>query len=193
MEAENRMLDDYVFPAARDIASAKPHVIVFGCTSAGALRGNDYDSWLMREIEQRTGTPTVGVIKAVRKVLREIAASNIVVVTPYMSELNERIKSSLESDNVNVLRIEGMGISANLEIGEVTGHRILEFAFQVVGDLEPDALFISCTNLRAMTVLGDLRKKFPFHVVTSNQAVLDTAIEVVKNAGMMDLDQGATQ
>jgi len=126
----------------------------------------------------------------VRKVLRAVSASNIVVVTPYMRELNERIKASLESDNMNVLRIEGMGISANLEIGQVEGHRILEFASQAVGDLEPDALFISCTNLPAMRVLGDLRKKFPFHVVTSNQAALDMAIEVVQNVRMIDTDQG---
>ena len=183
VDAENRMLDDYVFPAARDIASAKPHVIVFGCTSAGALRGNDYDAWLLKEIEQRTGTPTVSVIKSVRKELRKISASNIVVVTPYMTALNERIRSSLESDNMKVLKIEGMGISENLEIAQVTGHRILEFAYQAVGDLEPDALFISCTNLPAMRVLKLLRKQFPFQVVTSNQAALETAIEVVQNAG----------
>ena len=41
---ENRMLDEFALPAARDLGTARPDVVVFGCTSAGALRGNDYDT-----------------------------------------------------------------------------------------------------------------------------------------------------
>src|SRR5215211_6152341 len=37
-EGESRMLDEHVLPAARDLITARPDLIVFGCTSAGALR-----------------------------------------------------------------------------------------------------------------------------------------------------------
>src|ERR671931_18318 len=39
-EAEAVMLDEHLPPTIRDLATARPHVMVFGCTSAGALRGN---------------------------------------------------------------------------------------------------------------------------------------------------------
>lgn len=50
VEGEERMLDEYVLPAARDVATTRPHVVVFGCTSAGALRGNEYEAQLIQQI-----------------------------------------------------------------------------------------------------------------------------------------------
>src|SRR6266566_3980698 len=35
---ENRMLDEFTLPAARDLGTARPDVVVFGCTIAGRLR-----------------------------------------------------------------------------------------------------------------------------------------------------------
>jgi len=35
---EVRMLDAHVLPAAADLATIRPDVVVFSCTSAGALR-----------------------------------------------------------------------------------------------------------------------------------------------------------
>ena len=184
VEGETRMLDEFVFPAARDIATAHPGVIVFGCTSAGALRGNPYDAWLTHEISQRTGIPTVSVIKAVRDSLRALSARRLVVVTPYVDELNARIKASLEEDGASVLRIAGLAIADNFAIARVAGQRIIDLAREAAGGLRPDALFVSCTNFPAMNVLNELRSLLSLPVVTSNQAALDAAIAVaeVRNA-----------
>ena len=46
------MLDEFALPAARDLGTARPDVVVFGCTSAGALRGNDYDAQLCERISE---------------------------------------------------------------------------------------------------------------------------------------------
>jgi maleate isomerase len=184
VEAESTMLDEFVFPAARDIATARPHVIVFGCTSAGALRGNEYDGWLMKEISDRTGIPALSVIKSVKDALDGSLASRLVVVTPYVEELNASIKASLESDGRIVLRVSGLGISEGYEVARVPKERIIEFASQAVGDLHPDALFIPCTNFPAMGALDVLRRRFPFPVVTSNQATLEGAISVASGQAL---------
>lgn len=181
-EGEARMLDDFAFPAVRDLATARPHVIVFGCTSAGALRGNDYDAWLTAEIAQRTGVATVSVIRSVREELLAVRASRLVVVTPYIDELNARVQASLENDGLTVLGIKGLGITENFRIAEVPGSDIVELARQAVTGLQPDALFVSCTNLPAMGVLSRLRSMFAFPVVTSNQAALDAAVAHAQGA-----------
>src|SRR5262245_61161501 len=41
---EARMLDEHVMPAAMDLATIHPDVVVFSCTSAAALRGREYES-----------------------------------------------------------------------------------------------------------------------------------------------------
>jgi len=176
---ESRMLDEFALPAARDIATVRPHAVVFGCTSAGALRGNEYDARLCQEITELTGAPTVSVIQSVREILQKAGARRLVVVTPYIEELNVRIQASLEEDGVDVLRMRGLGISDNFEIANVPREEIVRLAVDTVGDLKPDALFVSCTNFPAVNALAELRRCFPFPVFTSNQAALEKALEVV--------------
>jgi maleate isomerase len=176
VEAEARMLDEHTLPAARQLATARPDAVVFGCTSAGALRGNAYDAELCDRISQITGVPTVSVIRAAREALRAANARRIVVVTPYIDELNQRVRTSMEEDGIEVLRIMGLGIVQNSQIALVESAEILGLAAAAVDGLTPDALFVSCTNFPAVSCLPSLRGKFPFPVITSNQAVLEAAI-----------------
>lgn len=181
VEDESRMLDEYTLPAARDLATARPHVIVFGCTSAGALRGNDYDSDLVSRITDQTGIPTISVIKSVRQSLSTLGVKKLVVMTPYIDELNDRIRISLEADGLDIIKIIGMRIRENERIGRVEGSQIIDFCRKNVSDLLPDALFVSCTNFPAMDVLDRLQQMYSFPVITSNKAALDAAIITARN------------
>lgn len=175
-EAEARMLDEHTLPAARQLATAAPDAVVFGCTSAGALRGNRYDDELCREISQITGVATISVIRSAREALQRAGAARVVVATPYIDELNHRVQTSLEEDGIEVLRITGLGIVKNSNIARVPADTIIELARSAVQGLSPDALFLSCTNFPAVSCLPRLRSLFPFPVITSNQAVLDAAL-----------------
>ena len=68
-EGESIMLDRYTMPAARDVGTVNPEVVVFGCTSAGALRGSDYDRELCERIGHATGAHVVSVIASVRRAI----------------------------------------------------------------------------------------------------------------------------
>jgi maleate isomerase len=182
-EGESRMLDEFAIPAARDVATARPHTIVFGCTSAGALRGNAYDDQLCQKISEISGVPTVSVIRSVREALQKVSARRLVVVTPYVEELNVRIKASLEDDGLEIMKIEGLGISENFTIAIVPDQQIIDLALNAVRGLQPDVLFVSCTNFPAMRVLSRLRQALPYPVISSNQVALEKAIEVASAAG----------
>lgn len=174
VEGEEAMLDRHTLPAARDVATARPDVVVFGCTSAGALRGNAYDAELCRGISDVTGKPTVSVIESVRNRLAALEARRIAVLTPYIEELNVRIKASVEDDGIEVASIHGMGISVNFELALVEPREILAFAREKLGSRpQVDALFISCTNYQAVATLPQLRQAYDLPLVTSNQAALE--------------------
>ena len=174
---ENRMLDEFTLPAARDLGTARPHVVVFGCTSAGALRGSDYDRELCERISELTAAPTVSTIQAVRTAIERAAARRVGVVTPYVDELNDRIRASIEADGVEVVRIAGLGMTENYEIARVPPERIVSFAAETLDGLDIDLVFASCTNLGAMEAIPELAERLRRPVVTSNQAVLDAAVE----------------
>jgi len=178
---ENLMLNEFVLPAARDLGTARPDVVVFGCTSAGALRGNDYDTELCERISQLTGAPTVSTIRAVREAIEASGATSIGVITPYVDELNEKIKASIEADGTRVAAITGLGITDNFEIAEVGHDEIVAFAERSLGPLAAGAaiglVFASCTNFGAMAARSAIAERLNLPVVTSNQAALAAAAE----------------
>lgn len=71
-DGERRMLDEATVPTATALGTAEPHLVVFGCTSAGALRGLDADAEMSARIAEVTGAPTVPVIQAERDRLRAL-------------------------------------------------------------------------------------------------------------------------
>ena len=178
-EGENRMLDEFALPAARDLGTARVDVVVFGCTSAGALRGNDYDAELCRRISGIAGAPVVSTIASVRSAIRSHGARKVGVITPYIDELNEKIKASVEADGVEVAKIAGLGMSENYAIARVPPGQIEEFAVEQLGDLEIDLVFASCTNFAAMTARDAIAKRMDRPVVTSNQAVLAATLDAL--------------
>ena len=174
VQGEGLMLDEYTLPAAKILATAKPDVVVFGCTSAGALRGNAYDTELCQRISEVTGRPTISVIESVRRKLSATRATRVAVLTPYVDELNRRIKASVEADGIKVVAIHGMDISINFDLALVEPSQIVEFAQQRLGTRpQADALFISCTNYQAVSALPRLQDVYKIPVVTSNQAALE--------------------
>lgn len=176
---EARMLDEYVLPAARLLAAFHPDVVVFGCTSAGVLRGARYQKELMIQISQLTGAPTVGVMDAVQDNLHREGAKRLVVATPYLESLNEPIRISLEAEGFQVLRIVGLGISENERIAVIPRLQILKLAQECVGDLSPDIMFFSCTNFPVWEMLEELEETFCIRIITSNQAVFSQALRAV--------------
>lgn len=178
-EGENEMLDQHTMPAARDIGTARPHVVVFGCTSAGALRGNEYDAGLCRRIGNLTGAAVVSVIASVRRAISLRGARTIGVLTPYVDSLNERIRASLEADDVEVVAMHGLGITDNFTIAKVTPEEIADVAEERLHGVRADLVFVSCTNFRAMDAIPLVEGRLGIPVVTSNQAAFEATLDAV--------------
>jgi maleate isomerase len=181
---ENRMLDEFALPAARDLGTARPDVVVFGCTSAGALRGNDYDAQLCQRISELTGAPVVSTIGAVRTAIEASGAASVGVITPYVDELNEKIRASIEDDGIPVAGLAGLGITDNFQIAEVGPDEIVAFAVRALGPLAAegviDLVFASCTNFGAMAARAAIAERLGLPVLTSNQAALAAAVACLR-------------
>jgi maleate isomerase len=186
-EGEGLMLDEYVMPAARDLGTVRPHVVVFGCTSAGALRGNHYDLELCDRIAADTGARVVSVISSVRRAIAGHGAQRVGVITPYVEALNEKIRESLEADGIEVAAIHGLGITENFAIAQVEPEEIVRFAQESLADLDIDLAFASCTNFRAMDALPSIEAALSVPVITSNQAALEAMLEALDGEQAEDL------
>ena len=173
IEAEELMLDVYLPECARQIGTLMPDVVVFGCTSAGALRGPEYERELAGEISRTTGAPTITIMGAVVDELTRLGVKSVAVLTPYSEEINDTIKESLEASGFTVPHINGMDVKGAFNIAAVSPGEIVDYVRQELEGVNSDCLFVSCANLKSVDVLEDLRQAAGRPVVTSNQAVLE--------------------
>jgi maleate isomerase len=176
---EARMLDAHVMPAAADLATIRPDLVVFSCTSAGALRGRDYEAQLCREIAAAAGAPVVSTLGAVRQELARLAVRAVAVVTPYPDALTLPVRTSLESDGLRVSVARGLGLSDSLEIAAVAPETIVRFAVDTFQQGPADAVFIACCTFRAFDARPAIAAALGVPVVTSNQAALDAALRAL--------------
>ncbi len=175
-QAEIRMLEESLPEANRMLKTVAPHFCVFGCTSGGALFGQSHDKKIQAQIEEETGAETATILSALAREFDDMNAKKLVVLTPYVDELNAPIRASLEEDGLEVLSIDGMGITDNIEIGNTRADKILKFADEKLSTQnlkKADCLFISCTNLPAVDALPEIQTRYPgLPVMTSNLAAL---------------------
>ena len=176
-QGEAIMLDDHLPGAIRDLASARPDVVVFGCTSAGALRGKEYEANLVRRMAEETGAEAISVATAVGEAINRRGARRVGVITPYVESLNDKIRASLELDGLEVVGVHGLGIDENFEIAAVEPQRIAEFAAECFGGASIDLLFASCTNFRALEARERIEELLGVPVMTSNLAALEAVLE----------------
>lgn len=173
------MLDHHLPTAISDLATARPDVMVFGCTSAGALRGNEYEAKLITRIAAATGAETFSVAAAVRRAILSRASRRVGVITPYVDSLNEKIRESLEADGVGVAAVHGLGITDNFVIAEVEPERIAQFALECFQGSDIDLLFASCTNFRALDAREEIQEALGVPAVTSNHAALLAVLDQI--------------
>ena len=173
-EAELRMLADELPRAIQLIKTTAPDVVVFGCTSAGALGTLDHDAGIARQIETGTGAKTITVLAAVLAQLRAIAPKKLALFTPYIEDLTQSIASSLAQAGFPPMKAAGMGIQANLEIGRVAPDEIIRFVESEIEASAPDCVFLSCTNWRAVETIERLQEKLGTLILSSNQAAINT-------------------
>lgn len=171
-EAEVKMVEEELPRAAALLAELPLDVMVFGCTSASVAGGDAADEQIKATLRAITGARPVTVFESVCGRLREVGAGNVLVITPYPEALTAEVVDALERKGIHVGGSASMGYQQDPEIGRVTPRQIVE---TVTANWSPayDALFLSCTNLRAAEVAPDLERDLGVPVVTSNRAVAE--------------------
>jgi len=177
-EAELRMLEDDLPRAVKLIGTTTPDVVVFGCTSAGALGRLSHDDGIGELIEKGTGVRAVTVLRAVLTQLHAIGPRKVALFTPYLEDLTNGIASSLAEAGYPPVKAAGMRIRENHEIGKVPPSEIVRFVESQIEGCTADCVFLSCTNWRAIEAIEPLQRKLGIPIITSNQA----AIEMVRRA-----------
>lgn len=168
-----RVMMEEVVRATREVACAKPDVVI-QCGAPGTfLRGVEYERDLIAKMEEAAGVPATTMMTAMMDGLRAFQARRIAVGTIYTDEMNLRMKEYMEGLGFEVVALAGL---QTVKSGEVMSHEP-DVAYRLGREVaakaeDADAVLISCGGLRTFEIIDTLEADTDLPVVTSNQAAL---------------------
>ncbi len=159
-------------------------IIAFCCTIGSMIGGVGYDAEIIDLIEKEAGVPATTTTTSVRAALDVLRVTRIAVATPYTREIIQLERDILESMGYKVTRIIGYHEDVPPEAfrNDMIGRLPPDEAYRLglkVNDSQNEALFISCTNFRALETIQSLEEKTGKPVVSSNQATMWYALRKV--------------
>lgn len=161
--------------AALELGRAKCDVIVYGCTSGSFIKGLEWEETLKTRIEDISGSKAITTTGALLAAFKCYDQRCISVATPYIEELNLLEEQLFTNCGYQVIKIRGLGLDDNYDMGRVTADKNYRFAKELVTD-ESEILLISCTDLRTIEIIRPLEMDLGIPVVSSNQVSMWAAL-----------------
>jgi len=143
-------------------------VVAYGCTAAGFISGPAGDAALQGNLAEITGKRVVTTARSMVLALREIGATQIALVTPYLDAVNTQLKAFLADGGITVLRFNSFYAQNTDELGRIEAHQVAKLARETMKD-DCEALFIGCSQLPTYEILDDLQREFGRPALSSIQ------------------------
>jgi maleate isomerase len=128
-EQELLAMAENVEGAARLLAHAGVGLIAFNCTAVSTYN-KKMEADIKRRIEATTGIRALATSEALVHALKALGAEKIVLLTPYLREVNEREVSFLKGEGFEVLAETGLGLNTNAEMALLPPRTWLDLARQ---------------------------------------------------------------
>jgi len=144
-------------------------VMAFGCTSASMLIGEK--GVAAQFARSRPGVPCTNPWTAAKAALKHLGAKNIAVLTPYCSEINFALYQGLEEAGFDVSAFGTFNLHQDIDVPNIPPVTLSSSIQSLLSGAHADAVFLSCTNLRALEIVDELEQRFKLPIVSSNQAL----------------------
>ncbi len=163
----------------RLLLGCRPDVILYGCTSATLTHGPDFDRTLAARIADRSGALTVTAAGALVHALVTLNVTRIAFASPYTRDINGQAIAFLAKSGFNTIsQAEVVGTLDNVGQGEMSPDDVFDLGRRADSP-QAEALVLSCTDMRSVEAVGRLENGLDKPVVTSNQAMLFQALQML--------------
>ncbi|MCL3819383.1 maleate cis-trans isomerase family protein [Aeromicrobium wangtongii] len=160
------------------LAPARTQVAVFGCTSASFVNGAAWTDDLEASIAQTIGSPAVSTATAMVRSLRHVGAKRVAVLTPYVEATNDRLRTYLADAGFEVVDLKGLAILDMYSHADISSEELYKAALDL-DTSDADALFIACTQLKAVDILDALEAELKIPAISAVQSSLWAALNEI--------------
>jgi maleate isomerase len=142
-------------------------VVMYSCTSASVVIGDAEVEAAVKAAKPKAAivTPTAAAVSG----LKAFGAKRISVLTPYTLETSRPMADYFLALGFDIARFTCLGLTDDREMARIAPEEIVAFAKEAMAP-DSDALFISCTAVRAAGVAAEIEAAIGKPVVTSNLA-----------------------
>jgi len=168
--ADIKEMSDGAESAAMLLGAAPIGIIVFHCTAVSTSDPAMGDQ-LVARIEKAANKKAIATSQGLVAALNALRAKRIVMLTPYPQAVNDAEVRFLNHFGFDVLHEIGLNLPSTVSTASVTPEQWFEKAL-AMKRTDADAYFLSCTNIRVLSIIDELEHRLGAPVITSNQAML---------------------
>jgi len=164
--------------AARLLATLSPDVVAYACTAGSFVDGPAATRALLEEMRDIVRCPVVATSAALIEALKHLGAVRVGLATPYPEDVTEAERCFLIAGGFEVVSCACLGRSG-AGVRPTTAAEIVALV-RSVDKPEAQAIFVSCTDLRALETVDRLERELGKPIVTSNQVTLWGILRALK-------------
>jgi len=177
---------DYLkrLPATLDTFGSLPlDAFAFACTGSSYLAGAEAEQVAISAAEARHGYPVLTATAALARQFQRLNARRIVIIAPYPDWLVQASHAYWSAAGMTVVgthRIATQGPGGDRGIYQLTSADALA-GVRRLGAVSADAVLVSGTGLATLAVLAEARASAGVPVLTSNVALAEEAVALVRS------------
>jgi maleate isomerase len=183
-QGDVREMAEAALRATELLADLHPDYVLFNCTAAAAMAAPG----LADRIAAAAGCPAGTTADAIVDALTAFGARRIALISPYPPELADPEERFFAAAGFEVAAHTALAITEVHQWPAIEPERWLRLAVEAHAASEPDAIVVSCTNIRALSVLEAIERETGVAAICSNQAAAWAALA---GAGIDDPVAGA--
>ena len=152
------------------------NTVAYGCTSGTIAIGEKIIAKQIHKTKPNSyiTTPITAALRAFEK----LRIKKLAVLAPYPKEVNQTVFDYLNKKNIEVLNFSSFNLHYDSEIAMVDPANIIK-TIKNIDHSQADAVFVSCTALRAVEILEEVENIINKTVISSNQAIIWDSIRSV--------------
>jgi maleate isomerase len=162
---------------AADLATIRPHVIVWMCTSGSFSCGPEWDENLCTMLCEGGRCQATTTSASLIAAMRALGVKKVALATPYEPRLNEKLIQYVQHFGVEVVNHSGLGLTLDWDIGRLDPATLNELVHKVDTD-EADAVFVSDTGIVLSPIAEALERDLGKPVFSSNMASMWHALQL---------------
>ena len=140
--------------------------IGYGCTSGATIIGEARVDQLIKTAHPHA--QTTNPITACKAALRALGLRKIALVTPYGVDVTKAMQETLEASNIAISAVATFNMTDDFTVARIAKKAIKDAVLAIGKEPDCEAVFVSCTSLRALPIIAETEALLAKPVLSSN-------------------------